>query len=77
MVLTNTNEAAIFTSASEVEESVEIYITKVFPRLPEAQVKEAARLYNDASNAAGMHKVITQIKSECTSILLISPLDAD
>lgn len=74
MVLANTNEAAIFTPASEVEESVDIYLTKVFSRLPEAQVKEAARLYDNASNTAGMHPVITQIKSECASILLVSPL---
>ncbi|KZV69261.1 alpha/beta-hydrolase [Peniophora sp. CONT] len=64
MVLTNANEAAIFTPASEVEESVDIYLTKVFPRLPEAQVKEATRLYDDAPNPAGMHQLITQIKSE-------------
>ena len=66
MVLTNTNEASIFTPASEVEgfETVMSYITTVLPRLPPADAEEVARLYG-ASASTDMHQLAVQIKSDC------------
>ncbi|VDC03312.1 unnamed protein product [Peniophora sp. CBMAI 1063] len=63
IVLTNTDEAAIFTPASEVEETVEIYISKVLPDLPEAKAKEAASFYS-ASTPEEVHRATTQLRSE-------------
>lgn len=76
MVLTNTNEALIFTPASEVEgsDTVENFIARIFPRLPEAKVKEAEQLYSAPTPAESIHQFAVQIKSECTSYFLVGSL---
>ena len=71
VIITNTDEAGIFTPASEIEESMEVYITKALPRLPRSKAEEGARLYH-ATNPVEMHQQTTQLKSDCTSIFVQS-----